>query len=370
MSDKRAGKELKEDVVFYSYPFVSADIDLRDFKQKHPGLKAPDIIEIKEPPITNSDNLILLIGLIGGVEANEEAIVIWIAEDFNKNDVTFYLDKDLDRDFSTNTEIKILRHSDAAYPVTIKPSRGNIPEQQLSLKVPRKRGEPIVNIHKQSKIYKQLAIGINVGAGIGSLKYDYLNLEKGFPSWYTINFSVKGLGTSVSYSTRNLNFEINANYQNIYSYTSYLNIRFDNPEIRIDANGNRTKIENVQVERNFDRHSTHRLQYSANVGLRIHLSKTIEIQPFIGVGQTIHNNRQYIADRYDNSNAFTLNPMLFLQGGLRFEFLSKTDRTFFFDFYYQDNEWRPEGFFESIPHDNLKVDHRLWLFNIGYRIGL
>ncbi len=370
ISDKRKGKEIKEEVAFFTYPYTGAEISLKDFKRKHPELKAPNTIKLKQTPRTYSDNVVVIIGLIHGVPATEEALIIWLAEDYNKNEVTFYIDKDLDRDFYTASEVKVLRPNDPDYPVKITPLRGEIPEQNLSLRVPRKRGEPIVNIPKKSKIYKQFAIGIHAGAGIGSLKYDYNNLEKGFPSWYSINFSSKGLGTSLSYSTAHLNVELSANYQNVFSYTSYLNVRFDNPEIRVDANGNRTRVENVQVERNFDRHSSNRLQYALNLGLRLHFSKSVEIQPYLGIGQTIFGKRQYIADRYDDTQVYTLDPMNFLQGGLRFEFIAKSNQTFFIDLYFQGSDWRPEGYFETIPHDNLRVDHRLWLFNFGYRIGL
>ena len=370
MSDSRRGKETQEQMVFYAYPYTSNTIDLRDFKKRHPNLEAPDQIELDLTDLSSAFRMTALIGLIDGVAPTEDAVVIWLAANYRSNEVTFFIDYDLDRKFNLAEDILILRSKDPVQELTITPANPDIPQQKFSLKVPPKRKRKSSISKPNYKILSQFAIGAFAGAGISSLEYEYDNLEKGYPSWYSINFTEKNVGLSLSYNTFPLRFAISGNYQNIYSYTSYLNIQFDKPKVVFDpTTGRQTVIDNVEVNRNFDRHPTHRFQYAATIGLRLH-TRVAEFQPFFSVGQTSYSPGTYVGNRYDDGNDYRLPASNFFETGLRFEFAVGPYRALHLDLAYLRSQWRPEGYFEAVPHENLKIKYQMWRLRIGYRLGL
>ncbi len=376
IADKRTGKTQIQQVTFYAYPYQNENIDLRDFKRREPRLQAPDFMMIKGPELMGRKNLTVLIGLIEGVESNEDALIIWLAADYETNNITFFLDNNLDRVFNEKDRFFKLSSTDAAVVVTVKPEKGNIPAQKLSLKVPHQKAEykdtstPNSRSKRKLKIINKLAIGLNVGVGVGSLSYRYDNLDIGFPTWYDVNLTEKSVGATLSYNLRYLRFAISANYENTFTYTSYLNFRFDEPEERINSTTGPRIIENVSVDRNLDKHSTHHFQYAMTLGLRLHPTKGMEFQPFVTVGQINYMSGQYSSNRYTDDMLFDLPSRYFYDLGLRVEFTTAAYQAFYLDLIYQNRFWRPEGFFELIPHNNLEISNQIWKMTFGYRFGL
>lgn len=367
---KRKGKSTIEDIAFFDYTYKGESIDLRHFKSINPQLIAPDFITIKVPYSIASKDITVLIGLINGVKANEDAVVIWLAENYTTEKITFFVDKNLDRTFDESTEVIYLTSNSKPYEVILQPENINIPTQQMWLKVPRRKKTRNFGVNEKYKVIDRFSAEVELGVGVGKLRYWYNNLDLGFPTWYSVNFTKKNIGTSLSYNTKLLRLSLNANYQNAYSYTSYLNVRFDNPEVVINPNGTTRVKENVLVETNFDRHETHRFQYGASLGLRVHVSRVLEIQPFLGIGQTRYSSGIYDGDRYNDDKKFKLSSSNFIKAGLRFEIVAKGNNAIYLDFSFQDNQWEPEGLLDDIEYDNLDVKNQDWGMSFGYKIGL
>lgn len=357
-------------ITFYEYPYISDEIDLRDFKKKYPNLVAADQVQIQTSSISSVYSLTVLIGVEGKEDLVEEDLVIWLAADYHSNDVLFFLNKNQNRNFSTNPDFLRLKSTDDVQTVVLKKETPGSNELRLRLKVPKNRNTKTLKKNRISKrILNQFALGVHIAVGTGELTYSYDNIELGFPTWYDINFTEKGLGLELSYNLPLFRFAVLTNYNNSFSYTSYLNIRYDEPEEFISPITGRTMInENVEVLQNKDLHSNNKLDYGAVLGLRLHL-KSIEIQPFVTVGQSMYFPGEYAGNRHDEDEIYNLSPSWFYEGGLRLEFLVGAFRAIYFDFNYHNAKWRPDGFFESIPFENLEINQRYFKFKAGYRLG-
>ena len=202
------------------------------------------------------------------------------------------------------------------------------------------------------------------------MTYSYQNLDLGFPTWYTINFSEKNIGATFSYNLKRFRFGLNTTYQNVFSYTSYLNVRFDNPREVIDpTTGRRRIIENIGVETNQDEHPKNRFKYGGTIGFRLHPTQNVVIEPFISYGQ-IRYSGGYIGNRFEDGNNFKMKSNNYQDIGMQFEFVSGRFQAVYLNFLYQQTNWKPIGFFETIPHNDLVVKDSVWRFTFGYRIGL
>lgn len=357
-------------VTFYEYPYVSDLLDIRDFKKKYPNLIAPDTIRIQTNAISSIYKLTVLIGIEDKERTDKSDLIIWLAGDYHTDEVLFFLNKDQDRNFSTNPDFLRLTSSDAAYTVVLNKNASRSNPLKLKLKVPKKKNVAKIKKSRFTKrILNQVALGLHINVGTGELKYEFDNLERGFPTWYDINFTEKGLGLELSYNLPLFRFAIMTNYNNSFSYTSYLNIRYDEPEAFTSPVTGRTVImQNVDIQQNTDLHARNKVDYAGLVGLRLHF-KSVEIQPFISLGQTVHLPGEYSGNRHSEV-VYNLPASLFYEAGLRLEFSVAEYRAIYFDFNLHRGNWRPDGFFETIPHENLQIDHTYFKFKAGYRLGL
>lgn len=373
IDDKVAGKDIQQGIDFYQYPYVSEKIDLRVFKKTYPNLEAPDFITVKAPDLSEFQTVTVLLGLLNGLKADSNAVVIWFAGNYFSEEVTFFVDVMMDRNYLNDGPPIVVKIGQNPVPTVIYPAGYHHKGLQLSLQVPKKLKFKNFGAlsNRKYKITNQLSIGLHVGFGSGSLNYQYDNLEKGFPTWYTVNNAEKNIGLSLSYSLLRFRIGLSTTLQNHFYYTSYLNIRFDHPVIRVDPNtGQRVKIDNIQIERNQDIHGKNRIQWALNVAYRMHLGETTELQPTIGMGKTTHLSGEYVADYTGDQEVYKLPASSFMEGGVLFEFTTGAHKAFFIGMTYNKIWWKPKGFLENIPHENLKTNFKTWKGHLGYRIGL
>lgn len=371
--DKIGNKSMESNVEFYAYPYTSNQIDLRTFKKIYPTFEAPDYITIQAPDLSTNEGAMVLLGLLDRGKDGANSLVIWVAADYFSREVTFYIDRDMDRNYFNDGPAVTLKAGQRKQRVIIKPYGENSLSRELFLSVPRDQARKMiggVDEQKKQKITNQFAIGGHAGFGSGSLTYEYDNLDTGFPAWYTVNMTEKDFGVNLSYNFSKFKVGLDATYQNIFYYTSYLNIRIDNPEIRIDPNtGRSTIVENVAVNRNKDIHAKNRIQWGLSVAYRIHIG-SVEIQPTILGGITTYLPDTYTPDFSFEEKAYAYSNGAFLEGGLRAEFATGNGGAFFLGIHANKTWWQPEGYFESLNHENLKTEFLIWKGLLGYRVAI
>ena len=366
------GEEKIESVIFFQYPYSSEVIDLKAFKRKLPKLIAPDNITIEAPDLSEFQTVHVLLGLLTEEKMDSNAIVIWLAGDYYSSEVTFFTDPLMDRNYRNDGAPVVLKEGQSPVQVMVYPFGNQTNGHELLLQVPRrpklKGFSPYGD--RKIKIGYQFALGFHASFGSGSLTYQFDNLERGFPTWYSVNFSQKSLGLSMSYSLPRFRLGLSATLQNHFYYTSYLNIRFDNPTIKINPiTGERIRVDNVLIERNQDVHSKNQVQWAIFGAYRMHLSETLELQPFLSAGKTTFLSGEYIADRRVEDQTYKLPSSSFAEAGIQAEVTTGLHKAFFIGIFYNKVWWEPEEFYQSIEHENLGTSYYVWKGRLGYRIA-
>ena len=372
--EDKIGKQTMESTVdFYTYRYTSNKIDLRTFKKIYPNLEVPDFLEIEAPDLSENKGSMVLLGLLDNGKDQLNSIVVWIAANYFDKEVTFFVDPNMDRNYYNDGPAIVLKPGQRKKRIKVMPNGDETLARELYLQVPRDRAKLLGygdTRSRKRKISHQFAIGIHAGFGSGSLEYDYDNLDTGFPTWYTVNVTEKNVGLNLTYNLPNFTFGLNATFQNIFYYTSYLNIRVDNPEFRIEPNsGREILIDNVDIKRNKDIHSKNRIQWGLMAGYRFHI-RNMEIQPLIIGGMTTYMPGTYTPDFSLEEQTFEYGSNPFLVGGLRAEFATGNGGAFFLGVHGNYTWWDPEGYFESLNQKNLNIRFMIWKGVLGYRMAI
>lgn len=370
--DKIGKQAMENSVEFYTYRYTSNKIDLRTFKRIYPQLQAPDFLEIEAPDLSDNEGAMVLLGLLDNGKDQVNSIVIWIAANYFSKEVTFFVDQNMDRNYYNDGPAIVLKPGQRKQRIKIVPKADNSSARDLFLQVPRDRARLLGygdSPSRKRKISNQLAVGIHAGFGSGRLEYDYDNLDTGFPTWYTVNVTEKDFGVNLTYNFPKFLLGINATFQNIFYYTSYLNIRVDNPEFRIDPfSGREILVDNVDIKRNKDIHAKNRIQWGLKAGYRFHVGN-MEIQPIVVGGITTYMPNAYTPDFSFEEEVFSYSSNPFLEGGLRAEF-STGNGAFFLGVHGNRTWWEPEGYFESLNQENLNIRFMVWKGVLGYRMAI
>ncbi len=359
------GKDISVKEKFYSYPFLSENVDLKDFQQKYPSLALPDSFKIKLPNLEGILDTMLLLGFVKDHTTDPGLFVLLVVGNYNSPEVSFFIDANVDQNYLNDGAPTIVQAGAAPIYVQLHPA-GKKP-RELGLSVPERPNLIKLKLQELKQDYKarmdnKLSLGFALGAGTGKLIYQYHNIDLGFPTWYNVSLVEKDLRLSLSYNFHRFGVGVNANYSNLYYYTSYLNIRFDNPR------GLRT---GVLTERNIDRHARNRLQFGVSAAFRIFLSQFIELQPIFTYGRSSNFPKDYFLDTRPNKEVvYKLSPNPFLEYGIQMEFTTGAQRAFFLNIIRNQLRWRPDNFLEDLNFSNLKIKHLSWKFTLGYRFGL
>lgn len=367
--DKLEGTEQQVSENFFPYSYKGALIDLKSFKKRFPGLvQLPDEVQIQAPSFEGFRDSTALIGFIKESSSDPGQLIILLAGNFNTNTVTFFVDRNLDNNFLNDGSPIVIEAGGEAHNIEFFQDEGV--KRKINMQLPDREAFILERLGAKKVKVKGFAIDVHGGVGFGKLHYDYDNLETGFPTWYDVNITEKSIGTSLSYNLSLVTISLSATYQHLFYYTSYLNIRRDNPRLEIDPiSGQRRFIDNVDVSRNLDDHSKSKMQLAASLGFRLHVSDYLEFRPFISAGKILHLPDQYIADNRDDQIIYALPSNNFLESGLTMEVATGARRAFYLTIAGNFLDWQPTGFFEATAHENLKTSFRTWKCLFGYRIG-
>lgn len=369
------GVERLEDIQFYAYPYEFNVVDVRDMKLKYPELEVPDTVEIIIPEFPNFSDITLLMAILREA-GSESKLLIWIAGDYERDRVTLYVDETLDRDFTNDGRPKTIRGGKDPISIKVYPYGKKNRSRELKIGVPE-RNNPIDNAVRELGNFSLLdmtnrfSVGVHAGFGGGKLNYSLDNFDTGFPIWYNVSLAEVQFGLSLNYHFKRLRLGLKGTYQNIKQYTSYYNVRIGEPQVLINPLTNeKTYRENVATENNLDIHSRTRYQLGMIAGLRINLSRYVELQPTITMGYLFYNSGAYISNKFvEPQQIYTHKKDRFVEGGLRFEFITGRLKSLSLGINYNLVNWDPEGFSESFNGDNFQKEYATIGATVGYNIG-
>ncbi len=357
---------------FYQFRFTSNTIDLKTYKKQTGLVHLPDEIEILPPALYGYGDTTILMTYMKEGTADDGQLIIWLTGNYLSNEVTFFVDKNLDGNY--NNDGKPIVQKSKAKPITVvmQSAVGDTKKRVLSIAVPeRKLPAKYLPPKRYAKIRNKIAIGANAGIGIANLDFIFDNTETMFPTWYNVPITELNLGLSLTYNSRLFFIGATGGMQSMNYWTAYFNTRFDEDQvIRNPITGRLMTVENVDIERNLDRHSKTRYRLGGILGLRLSVSKNLEIQPFGRYGTTFYGSKYYYPNKFKPEVRFEHDSSKFVEGGIRFEFSVSNYKTFYIGTSYTKLWWRPSGYFESLPVSNLEIDYHAFNFSLGYRMGL
>lgn len=368
-------KTTQRDMSFRVYPYVGAEIDVREMKELHPDLKIEDFVSIVPPHLDQFEEVSTLMTVVEDTHSDDLQLIIWLAGDYNTNHVTFYIDTYSSRNFKNAEKLNILGGK--------KPKKVNLypfgkegrTATEMFIRVPKTHGNELDKLVKtrkyKNRIYNKFAIGGFAGFGSGNVHHNYISTETNYPGWYDVVLSEKLLGMTASKYFGRFKIELKGTYQNIFQYTSYFKLRYAPPETTFTSNGVRVLKQNLRVETNQDRHSRHRLKLGLNVAPRIKLSNLMEIQPSVGYGYIFFLNEPYLANKHEGHiRSFDQEKTPFYEFGLNAEMTVGNNRALSIGFFYNIIDWQPVGYFESIEGVSLTRYYNGYNLSVGYTFGL
>lgn len=367
---------------FLAYPLTSDIVDLRDFKKHYPEVKEMDYLKLKLPDMTGHTDSTVLLGFLKENGSDPGMLVILIAGDYESESPVIFVDRTMDRSYLNDD--KPIRMVPGTQQKVVLDDLGKkkkkrefylyIPKTELTPKEKELARQAKRNSQKKDKKVKikdQFSLGVQVMMGTQKMEYSYLNLNYGHPTWFEVHGSEKGLGFNLTYNFPRFRLGVQMNHQHLSYWSSYKFTRYDLPRDEYDA-VNRTWVhfDNVLVDRNRDIMPKHRFQYGLLAAYRWQVGKNLEIQPRVTAGWFTYLPAKFTPDNRDLDEVYNVPSTPFVDAGIDFDFNVGNNQSFVFGLSYMDSDFRPTGFFEATPHENLKTNFRSTRATLGYRVGL
>lgn len=357
---------------FIYFPYSGPDIRLTELKKHYPQLTAPDRVQIIPPDLSGYGNVYVFIGLLDPSSTTMKEVVIMIVGNYLSRKLTYFVDNNMDRDYNNDQRPFSQYMGDKPELVELRPYGESSQVFDMWLSADRLQGENYIKKRKLvERIRNQFSISGQVGVTAGKLTYRYINTEIGFPTWYQVNSTGKSIGLNIDYTHEVFRVGIGAAYQHMYYWTSYLKKRTGLPEVYTDPRTGRTfNISNVTTVENRDKHATDRLELSAKASLLIPIARIFDLQPYVKGGMVIYGQNAYTPNHSLESVAYKEGNDYFYEFGFQVDVASGMEHAAYVGIGYNQLIWQPEGFFETIPHEDLEIEYRQLRFFLGYRFGL
>lgn len=354
-------KEIQKGMKFFQVNYRTPTVDLRQIK-KLVNEDIPDSVVIVPPNLAYFDHVVVLIGLI---EGDNSSMVVWLAGNYNYRNITFYIDKDQDRNFTNDVGSVRMKAGDPQREIALVQ---NGVDRKLWLSVPE---IDVKRIEKYKvRIENRFAIALNMGVGTGQINYSYDDVVIGYPTNYFVKITEKNLTASITYDFRHFNLGFTGSFQNHYYFTSHFDVTRGEPYFR-DVGGTIPKYEdNIDHNVNLDRHSKNRVQYSFFGTYKVKVGRATDIQAFVRFGRTSYFTPEYNKLTRAEDQTFPLRASPFYEVGLRSEFTVGISKACFVEIARNQQTWEPEGFLKDTLHKNFESNAYMIKLNIGYRFGL
>jgi len=357
----------KAPISFFNYLHQGAKIDVRDMKSKFPNLKVDDFIIINLPDLSKFREVYNMMGVVDP-ESEEPSLIIWLLGNPNSEEVSFFIDKNNDRDYlNDDGAMQVYREKDPIK-TRIYPFGDKNRPVEMNVQLPKKEKsevEKLVKVLKnysKNKIDNNFVLGLHAGVGIATLGHNYTITDSGYPGWYDTKLNEKNIGLSAEKYFRNFVVGARFTFQHIYQYASYFNEQV--------APFERTGL-HIKTSNNRDNHSETRVKAGLNAGFRIHLGEYFEVIPTFSGGYIYYLNGEYISNKFVEPNVtFEHTKDKYYEVAINMEFTSKDENSFVFGMSYTNTDWAPVGFFESIEGRDISDSHQTYAFFVGYKFGL
>jgi len=390
-------------VDFIYYKYESTNLNLTHFELSYPQLafKVPSYVEIV-PPRRNMENFAYAIGYVtkdGNIEKG--SVIIILIDNYGKRPI-FYIDKNMDYDYTNDSEPIVFRKSSKKQ-IWIKLHHHENkkkkydfylvnPELQEDVKTKefglndevQKKTLPIIVRNPieepQNKLPKEkikntrnffrnaLFVELAIYTGTAELNYYHETSIDIYPiTKYRVHYNPRGVELGIGYAFHNFQLNFNGSLESIYYQTSTLrttSVYFSPITNRYRKTG--------EIYSNIDHHPNTKYSYGFSLGYNIKLSQSIFIMPYAHYGRYSFKNNYYSPNFVnDPTEQYELTNKRDFGFGGKFSILTHKKGAFTINVKYSKLTFEPKGYFESKESiDNLKSQNEQISFSIGYQLKL
>ena len=333
MSD---GLEVERTIKFYEVVYNDSIVDVRFLKSSEPqanNLK----FTIIPPDLGDYSKVSALVGFIYDGKKLIKT-VLWIKTEDIEGRKKFFTDYNEDRDYMNDVGIIKVKNITTSIDV---PFLLMGEKDYIRIGVQKTKRKKYVF----QRFRNQPVIDMGLGASSGELTYSFDQYG------YLANVTTKSLGVAASYYLGPIVIGVRSTIFNSNFYATYEYI-----------NGARTTGVNK------DKHPLNKMQLGASIGVRVPLTKTIEIQPVGAYGSTFYFDPKYYPNyRFNQDEYFEHDKNDFFELGLRMNFIVGNQRAIYLIGMRNLQDWQPEGLGNG---SEVQSELKMTRFEVGYSIGL
>ncbi len=384
-----------QNVVFYFYEYQSENLDLRHFRLSNPQLRLiiPKKVKVKLPPMKWAKDTTYAVAYITNGELKDGSLVLMIIADANSNIPTFFIDQDLDRDFSDEKAVVFPNANKKYRSIAIKDKYDKSKKYDFLLlnpmyqenirieshEVPQKEDKEITMVidelpkSKQDLLdirefnKKSFYVNIDGFVGTGKLRYQLETPVDYYPYVeYELNYIPRGFAVEMGYIYKNFQINLVGAYENLYYYTSTLDTSFMQ---FIDTKGELKTPKKTLT--NIDRLPNNKYSYGLDFGYNLNLGEKIALTPFVQYTRYNYKENQYNADTRKVNKIFALQERYAIGGGLTLKMMVSPKSLITYRIVYQKLNFNPEGFFPAETEvENFQLELEQVLIGLGYTLKL
>ena len=382
-----------QNVVFYFYEYESENLDLRHFRLSNPLLRLllPAKVKVKLPPLNWAKDTTYAVGYISNEDAKDGSLVLMIIKDANTSHPTFFVDSDLDRDFTDEKPIVFPNGNKKSKSVSIRDRFDKAKKYDFLLlnplhqeniqiepkEVPNREHEEEVaelpDIKPEAKFdikeFNKKAFYINVNGFIGSgkLRYEYETPVDYYPFvQYELNYIPKGFGLEIGYIYKNIQLNFVGAYENMFYYTSTLDTSYE------------PFVNNQGVEKypgltltNIDFLSTKKYSYGFDLGYNFNMGSKFALVPLLQYTKYDYEENNYNSDIRKEGEIYPLQKRHSIGGGLLMKMMINPKSLITYKITYQHLNFNPVGFFPAMEEvENFQLENEQVLIQLGYTLKL
>jgi hypothetical protein len=400
----RNGNIESNNIDFIYYEYETTTLNLTHFELSFPQLafNVPSYLEIV-PPRKNMENFAYAVGYItkdGNIDKG--ALVIMLIDNYDKQPI-FYIDKNMDYDFTNDSEPIVFRKSskkqiwinlhhhdikkkkydfylvnpvyqEKLKPKEFDPTNDEIQRRTQSYIAENQKQEPQNSLPERklkntsnffrNGFFAELAIY----TGAAQINYYHETSVDVYPiTNYLVHYNPRGIELGLGYAFHNFQLNFNGSTENIYYQTSTLrttSVYFSPVINRYRRTG--------EIYSNIDNHPTTKYSYDFSLGYNIKLSHLIFLMPYAHYGQYSFKNNYYSPNFVNDPNErYELTNRRKFGFGGKFSILTHNKGAFIVNVKYSNLTFEPKGYFESKESIvNLKSQNVQISFGIGYQLRL
>jgi hypothetical protein len=402
-------RTIENEVVFIYYHYQSNVLNLMHYKSVFPKTRDafPDEVTILPPDLSLLEDTAYSVAYLKMAPDVPGIPILMIVGNTHTEYPLFFVDKNLDRDFTNDGDPLIFpkeeaskdleftqRYQGRAYTYRLN-LLNPLNQENLSLSPPAATPSPAVGSldgkipisqlpigrDERQRLYEEaadesrnnsnVAIGFQVLLGFGRITYKYFDPATTYATRYQVGFNSKGVGATLHYRVRRFSVGAYLRYESLFFWSSDKYTRVGEPISCLPGQIQCEEVDNVRRDINQDILPKNRSSYGLNLEYSFRLSRSSHLSPFLNLYAQRYKEDQYISNRnYPAANAYAMGTQYGQEAGAAIHTDVTGTTSVFFSMALTNNGFRPRGFFDRENIAGVRVLNLQGSFGLGTQFRL